>query len=476
VANKDLRDWIAELDAAGQLQRVSGADRDEEIGAFVDIYMRKMTNPAVLFDQVPGFGKNHRVLANILTSVPRINIALGLPLETSEVELVRYWRDYMKDQPSIPPIELNGGPLLENVSTGDDVDITTIPTPKWHEQDGGYFIGTACMVVMRDPDSGWVNYGAYRVQSHGPKLASLMTSKGKHGNLIMRKYHERGKPCPVAVVVGMHPVLFMMAGLEMPYGKNEYDCAGGLQGEGVEIINMPVTNLPVPANAEIAFEGFLSPDDLVDEGPFGEWTGYYAGGANKEPAIRIETLMHRDDPVLLGAIPAVPPNDDTFYRGSYRCGAVWNQLEAAGIPEVKGVWAHEAGGSRMWLTVSIKQMYGGHAKQAGLVASQCHAGAYANRWVVVVDDDIDPANMNDVIWSMCTRCDPQDQIDILNGCWSTHLDPMSYSYEDPRNSRVVVDACKPFRRRDSFPEVARVSPELEDRMWEKWGDKLPPRG
>ena len=176
---------------------------------------------------------------------------------------------------------------------------------------------------------------------------------------------------------------------------------------------------------------------------------------------------------LPSAIPAVPPNDDTFYRGTYRCGAVWNQLEAAGIPEVKGVWAHEAGGSRMWLTVSIATKYGGHSKQAGLIASQCHAGAYANRWVIVVDEDIDPSNMNDVIWAMCTRCDPKDGLDILNGCWSTHLDPMSYSDEDRRNSRVVVDACIPFREKDTFPAVARSSKELDDRVRAKFADILP---
>jgi 4-hydroxy-3-polyprenylbenzoate decarboxylase len=455
------------------LRTIKGAEREEEIGAIVDIYMRKMTNPAVMFDEIPGYPGGHRVIANILTSVPRINIALGEPVDKSEVELVDYWRRYMKDQPSIPPVEVNGGPLLENVFEGGDVDITTIPTPRWHEHDGGYFIGTACMVVMKDPDSGWINYGAYRVQAHGPGVASLMTSKGKHGNIIRNKWHERGEPCPIAVVAGMHPSLFMVAGLEMPYGKNEYDCAGGLLGEGVEIVNMPKTGLPVPANAEIAFEGYIHPDDTIDEGPLGEWTGYYAGGANKEPAIRIETFMHRDNPILMGAIPAVPPNDDTFYRGAYRCGAVWNQLEAAGIPEVRGVWAHEAGGSRMWLTVSIKTMYGGHSKQAGMIASQCHAGAYANRWVIVVDDDIDPANLNDVIWSMCTRCDPRDGVDVLNGCWSTHLDPMSYSHEDPRNSRVVVDACIPFRRKDTFPIVARNSSQLDARILKKFGAVLP---
>jgi len=301
-----------------------------------------------------------------------------------------------------------------------------------------------------------------------------MMSPGKHARLIMKKYHDRGERCPVAVVAGIHPVMFMIGGFEVPYGKNELDVVGGIFGESVDVINMPQTGLPVPATAEIAFEGFIDPDDEIMEGPLGEWTGYYAGGQRPEPAIRIETLWHRDNPVITGAIPAVPPNDNTYYMGAYRAAAVWNQLEAAGIPEVKGVYAHEAGGSRMWLTVSIKQMYGGHSKQAGLVASQCHAGAYANRWVVVVDDDIDPSNMNDVVWAMCTRHDPREGIDVINGCWSTHLDPMCYDDDhDRRNSRVVVDACIPFREKDTFPMVARSSSELDDRIRAKYSADLP---
>src|SRR2546423_5646185 len=192
----------------------------------------------------------------------------------------------------------------------------------------------------------------------------------------------------------------MVGGLEIPYGKNEYDVAGGLIGEPVEVINAPATGLPIPAQAVIAFEGFVHPDDLLDEGPLGEWTGYYAGGRKREPAIRIEPFMHRDEPILLGAIPGVPPDDDSFYRGTYRSGAVWNQLEAAGVPEVKGVWAHPAGGSRLWLTVAIRQLYGGHSKQAGMIASQCHAGAYANPGGVGGDDDIDPADMDPVGWAV----------------------------------------------------------------------------
>jgi 4-hydroxy-3-polyprenylbenzoate decarboxylase len=302
-----------------------------------------------------------------------------------------------------------------------------------------------------------------------------MISKGKHGDILMRKYHDKGLPCPIAVVAGVHPGLFAVAGLEIPYGKNEYEAAGGLLGEQIRTVNGPATGLPIPADAEIAFEGFVHKDDLIDEGPLGEWTGYFAGGRKREPAIRVETFWHRDNPVLTGAIPGVPPNDDTFYRGTARSGAVWHELEAAGVPEVKGVWSHEAGGSRMWLTVSIKQMYAGHSKQAGLIASQCHAGAYANRVVVVVDDDIDPANMNEVVWSICTRCDPRDDVQILNGCWSTTLDPMSYPPDRQNmNSRMIIDACKPWNRMQTWPATVRNSADLEGAVRAKFGDLLPP--
>ena len=474
MANKDLRDWISAIEAAGQLKTIKGAETKEEIGGFVDIYQRKMGNPALLFDEVPGFPKGHRVIANILTSVPRINVALGLPPHASEMELIQWWRNYMKHAPSHQPKAVNGGPLLENVFEGKDVNIEKIPTPVWHERDGGPYIGIGCMVVMNDPDSGWLNYGCYRIQSHGPDVASVMMSPGKHGRIIMGKYHDRGQPCPVAVVAGMHPSYLMLAGLEIPYGKNEMEAAGGILGEPVEVFNMPHTGLPVPANAEIAFEGLIHPDDEVQEGPLGEWTGYYASGSAPEPAIRIVTMMHRNDPILVGAIPAVPPNDNTFYLGTYRCGAVWNQLEAAGIPEIRGVWAHEAGGSRFMLTISIKQLYGGHAKQAGMVASHCHAGAYCNRWTIVVDEDIDPTNINDVIWAICTRCDPRIQVDVIHGGWSSALDPMCYDTEkDRRNSRVVIDACIPFNRQKTFPVIARSSKELDGRMRTKWAHELP---
>jgi UbiD family decarboxylase len=474
VANPDLRDWLKQMDAAGELQKVSGAERMEEIGGIVDIYQRQTNRPALLFDDIPGYPRGYRVAANILTGVKRIALTFGMPENSTELDLVRYWRSYLDEHKPIPPVKVKGGAVLENVMEGKDVNLAKIPTPKWHEDDGGPYIGTGCMVIMKDPDSGWINYGAYRVQAYDdPRIASVMCSKGKHGDILMRKYHERGEKCPIAVIAGMHPILFSVAGIEIPYGVNEYDAVGGMMGQPVEVIYGPKTGLPIPANAEIAFEGFIGPNDFVNEGPFGEWTGYYAGGLHPAPVIRIETFMHRNDPILLGAIPAVPPCDDTFYRGTFRCAAVWKQLEGAGIPGIQGVWAHEAGGSRQWLTISIKQMYAGHSKQVGLVAGQCHAGAYANKYVIVVDDDIDPANMNDVIWAMCTRVDPREDVDILKNCWSTTLDPTSYPENERRlNARMVIDACRPWLRRDTFPKVARSSKELDERVRTKFAKVL----
>jgi 4-hydroxy-3-polyprenylbenzoate decarboxylase len=272
----------------------------------------------------------------------------------------------------------------------------------------------------------------------------------------------------------MHPSMVMLAGLEIPYGKNEIEAAGGILGAPVDVVRLPKTGLPVPANSEIAFEGFIHPDDMLDEGPLGEWTGYTPIGSHPAPAIRLATLTHRNNPILMGAIPAVPPNDNTYYLGTYRAGAIWNQMEAAGLTGINGVWTHEAGGSRFMTVVSIKQLYGGHSKQAGMIAAHCLAGAFCNRWTIVVDDDIDPTNFNDVVWAMCTRFDPRHQLEIVHGGWSSSLDPMCYDARtDRRNSRLIVDACIPFHRRSTFPPIARSSKELDDRMRKKWKHELP---
>jgi 4-hydroxy-3-polyprenylbenzoate decarboxylase len=227
----------------------------------------------------------------------------------------------------------------------------------------------------------------------------------------------------------------------------------------MDLIRGEVTGLPFPAHSEIVLEGEVSPTETAKEGPFGEWTGYYAGGARDEPVIRIKRAYYRNDPILTCAASQKPPHSHLFERCFIRSAALLDSLEGAGIPDVKGVWVHQAGAGRTFVVISIKQRYFGHANQVGLVASQVNPIGYVGRYVVVVDDDIDPTDIHDVIWAMGTRSDPKRDMTILDRCWSSRLDTM-VTGDALYNSRVVIDACIPYERLDTFPRVAQTSREL----------------
>lgn len=470
----DLRTWLDGVEKLGELKRLHGAHWDREIGTISSLYERHLGSSALLFDEIPGARPGDRVLTNTLISNPRIAYTLGADPGSHGMDLVRHWRGLMRNVGATPVEVVTDGPVNEHVFDGDDVDLLQFPTPKWHEHDGGRYIGTGCVVIMKDDQSDWVNLGTYRLMLHDEKHVGLYISQGKHGRLIRERYWDKGLPCPVAVSLGQDPLLTALGGIEVPYGTSEYEVAGWLRGAATPVIMSDLTGLPIPATGEIVIEGFLYPGDELDEGPFGEWTGYYAGGRKPAPVIKIERIRHRSDPILLGFLTGRPPTDDTYYRGVLRSAMIWEQLEAAGIPGVTGVWVHEASGGRLWVSVSVKQMYAGHAKQVGMVASQCHAGAYANRFVVVVDDDIDVSKNDDVIWALCTRCDVAGGITTLNNAWSTPLDPMAYPADKPSfNSRLVIDACKPWHRLGTFPQTVEPSNEYKAQIIAKWADILP---
>src|SRR3990170_268899 len=170
-----------------------------------------------------------------------------------------------------------------------DVDMHEFPAPKWHELDGGNYLGTAGLVITRDPDEGWVNLGTYRVQVHDRDTVGFYISPGKHGRIMREKYWAKGEPCPVAMCFGMDPLLLHVASTGLPWGASEYDYAGGIKGQPIEVIKGPVTGLPIPAAAEIVIEGLSYPGDMQMEGPFGEFAGYYASGERKEPIVKVKS-------------------------------------------------------------------------------------------------------------------------------------------------------------------------------------------
>src|SRR5207248_4780418 len=218
----------------------------------------------------------------------RIALTLGLPLGLSKIDLVETWRRNIKDLRPLPPREVTDGPIFENVRRGDDVDLTIFPTPKWHPDDGGRYIGTGSFDVTRDPDDGWINTGTYRVMVHDKNHVGYYISPGKHGRMHRQKYFDRNEPCPVVMVFGGDPLQFLASCTELPLGTCEYDWVGGIRQESVKVIRGPVTGLPFPADAEIVIEGFATAQDMRTEGPFGEWTGYYGSAEREERVLKVE--------------------------------------------------------------------------------------------------------------------------------------------------------------------------------------------
>src|SRR5499433_2602601 len=465
LAYHDLRKWIEEAHKLGEVKTVKGLSWQKDIGMVSELAYHTDNAPCFVFEDIPDTLPGSRLLINFFDG-KRKNMTLGFPTDLSKAELSEGFRThYAADMKRIPPKLVDSGPVMQNVLTGAAIDVTKFPAPQWHSKDGGRYIGTGCYTVIRDPDEGWINCGTYRVMIHDAISCGMYISPGKHGRQMRDKYKARGLPMPVAVVLDGDPMSFLMGCSEVPYGVSEFEVIGGMRGAPVEVIKGPVTGLPIPANAEIVIEGFIEPDNERIEGPFGEWTGYYAPGAAKEPVLDVKAIYHRHEPILLGCVPERPPDEICRYRAIVRSALLRENIEKAGVPAVTAAWAHEVGNARLLLAIAVKQRYPGHAKQAGHIASMCHVGAYCGRYTIVVDDDIDVSDLNEVMWALLTRSDPATSIEIIRNAWSTPLDPRiepeRRAVGDYTNSRAVIDACRPWHWRDQFPRVN--TPTAEER-------------
>ncbi len=470
----DLRSWIEQIRDLGELREVRGADWNLELGAISELNVKKDVPPALLFDEIKGYPRGFRVLTSSTSSPARLASILRLaPQKTHRglVEALRgkpaQWQAAAKD---FDFSEAKSGAVLENVQKNPDV--LAFPAPLWHELDGGRYIGTGCSVVTRDLDSQWINVGTYRVQVIDRGHVALDMVPGKHGRIHYEKHKAAGKRFPVAIVLGGDPLGYLISGIEVPFGMCEYNYMGSILGEPIAVIRGELTGLPFPAASEIVLEGFVEPGDERTEGPFGEFHGYYPGKAGTAPVVSISRIYYRNDPILMGSPPAKPPNDYSYSKAVMRSALLQDALVAAGVPDVQAVWAHEIGGARMFNVVAIRQRYAGHARQAGHILSQCGVGAYMSRYSVVVDEDIDPANLQEVMWAVATRTDPALDIDIIQRAMGSKNDPMfvAYRYDAPLTSKAVIDACRPWDHLHEFPAVAEASKELQEKTRAKWKD------
>jgi 4-hydroxy-3-polyprenylbenzoate decarboxylase len=395
----------------------------------------------------------------------------GVEEDLTPLELVRRIKDKLMALKPRKLTEVEDGPVLENVAEGEEVDLFRFPAPKWHEHDGGRYIGTGGVVIVRDPETGWINTAPYRVQVHEKNLAGLYMAPGNHGSIICRKYWSKGKACPIVVVAGEHPLIWASASLKLALGASELEAAGGLAGESLSVIKGPYTGLPIPAAAEIVLEGECPPVEQRShiEAPFGEFTGYYTWSDEHGPVIDVRRVMWRNDPIILGAPPMRPPVAERL-RDYLHAALLWQRMESREMPGLKAVWIMPAGVTGFITVVAIDQQYEGHAKD---VASTAIAVGGLGRFVIVVDDDIDPSNEQEVLWALATRCEPQDAVEVVRNCRSTILDPLIPPEKkslagQPNSSRAILLACRPFAWRDRFPMVNRFGEEIRRNVREKW--------
>lgn len=257
----DLRGWMNIARRVNQLVELRGVSLNE-VGVIAQLDS-KNRGPAIYFSDLPGYGR-FGILTNYLNNNVHLAITLGLDPNSSTRDLITYIRDHYDEwlvrSKEFPPRFVDDGPIQKNIRSGDDVDLTIFPVPKWHIDDGGPYIGTGDAVIMKDPENDWVNVGTYRVQLFNRNEVGLMIVPGHQGDIIMRKYFSLGKPVPpVVMVFGLDPLLFIASSMEIPYGISELNFVGAIRGEGVPVVKGEITGLPIPAYAEIAVEGFIEP-------------------------------------------------------------------------------------------------------------------------------------------------------------------------------------------------------------------------
>lgn len=475
VAWRDLREWLQLVDAHGALKRIAApVEADEELGAITYLATRQENAPALLFDNVVGGRTEARVLTNMLgASKERFALSVGIDPNLSTADMIAQARTIMKRSVAPVMVASADAPVNEVVLTGDDIDLTAFPIPKFWPGDGGQYIGTGDVTFTASPDNGRTNVGCYRQMLHGPRQVGLYCSPGKHGLLDREGWWARGEPCEVVCAYGIDPVLFMVAAQSFGLNQSELDVAGGMMGRGVALTKAQSVNLPIPAYAEIVIEGTVRQGHVLPEGPLGEFTGYYGRERSPQPVIDVKVLHYRRKPIFTHALMAKYPSCEIgAYYAIMRSARILDDLSGIGVPGVVSAYAHPAAASGWGMVVvSMQQKYAGHSAQVLALAAQCPAAAYYTKWVIVVDEDVDPTDLNDVLWALSTRCHPAEDLDILHNTWSTGLDPSQGVPEArPYGSKVLINACKPHRHLKQFPKTTALRRSVYDRVAGRWSE------
>lgn len=464
-----LREFMDRLEKKGALTYLKAqVDPEWEVGAI----MRKIFDkqgPAILFENVKG--SHHSLVCGVLGTYQRYSQALGM-----ESDLHSMVHTYAQScGKPIPAVIVSKAACQSHTNYKGDIDLTVLPVPKWNPLDGGKYVGTLGVTIVKDPETGIRNAGIYRQQMLGKDRLGL--NANQQIGIVYRKYQARGMAMPLAICIGAEPCVLAGSLARVPLGIDELGIAGALRGKPIELVKGLTVDVEIPASSEIVLEGFVSPNeaDWANEGPFGEFTGYYAGGRQKKPVIELSAVTHQNTPIYQATLEGRPPSESNVLRTiSYSAAALYF-LQRAGHPGIRDVFVTDMGAGSFINVVSLeRQFYFGHARQ--IIHALWGATGGAFKWVIVVDGDINPYDFGQVQYALATRVQPDRDIVIGTGLCGNNLDPsidprQKTSIDYVSSSKIGIDATTTFKGFEFGPMTGPTQEQiaLVTERWSEYG-------
>ncbi|MEW6262579.1 MAG: UbiD family decarboxylase [Thermodesulfobacteriota bacterium] len=408
-------------------------------------------DPVVLFENVAE--SSHQVLTNVFAN----RRAVALALDTTPENLLP---EYLKrlDRP-IPPEMTREAPVKEVVLRGNAADLTALPVPIHHKDDAGPYI-TCGTCITRNLDGKTVNLGMYRFMVAGPRDGGMFINPMHHGGELLRQAEKENRPLEMAVVIGGWPTLALASQNNEPIGTDDYALAGGLAGRPLRLVESETLAFPVPADAEIVIEGEIRPGERREEGPFGEYTGFY-GMQRQSPVFRVRAISHRNDYIFHSVVPAgkehvglwvMPSKEANLYK---KIKAVFPTVKEVRLP-LNGVGYHAY--------VRIEKVRNGDGRNVLLALL---GGEFMVKHAIVVDEDINIQNDDEVLWAVANLVQADQDIFVVPRARSSVLDPSSYGLDalftgEGMVTKMGIDATRPVGV--EFPKRVAVSAEAWDQV------------
>jgi UbiD family decarboxylase len=442
---EDFRGFLKEMEETkeGGFMRIGKeVDTRYEVAAIVTKLEKARKLPLLFFENVKD--SPMPLAVNCYATRGRVARGIGVPKEELNKRVIHAYQN------PIPPVEVSSAPVQEVVLKGSDVDLGKLPAMVYHDTDAAPYI-TAGIVLAKDPDTGVYNVSYNRLMVKGKDGLGIFMTVGKHLNAIYSKMEEHGRPLEVAVSIGNHPAWAIGALAIGPYEEEELGIIGGLKGSPLELVRCKTVELMVPARAEIILEGEIEAFTREEEGPFGEFTGY-SMPSGQNPVLRVKAITHRHDPIYQDICGGQHREHLTI--ATIPMEANYLRAVKAAVPEVEAVQV----AAPFTLIISMKKKYEGQARTAMLAAF--NADLYLKH-AIVVDHDIDIANLQQVLWAMATRAQAGRDVFIIPSARGSSLDPSA----EPIGvvDKMGIDAtAKPDL--DRFAPINQVPHEVMERI------------